>query len=296
MGVASMPILNLGSLNIDRVFRVDHIARPGETIAGKSLGVFAGGKGANQSVALARAGARVAHAGKIGADGRWLLETLAQEGIDTRWVRESSGTTGQAMIQVDDTGENAIVLFPGANHEITPDEVDEVLENFPADTWLLTQNETSAVGHAIARAHERGLRIALNPAPFDRPVLDDPLECVNLLCVNQTEGAAMTGEKWPDNIVAALAARLPECEILLTVGSAGVHYRCGKDHIHLKAPLVAAVDTTAAGDTFLGYFLANRDQGRSPQECLEIAVRAAAICITRPGAIASIPRRGEVDG
>ncbi len=115
-----MPILNLGSLNIDRVFRVERIARPGETISGKSLATFAGGKGANQSVALARAGAQVAHAGKIGADGRWLLDTLTQEGIDTRWVRVGSGPTGQAMIQVDDAGENAIVLYPARTTKSRP--------------------------------------------------------------------------------------------------------------------------------------------------------------------------------
>lgn len=289
-----MSILNLGSLNIDRVVRVDHIARPGETIAGKSLSLFAGGKGANQSVALARAGAKVMHAGKIGADGRWLLDTLVSEGIDVRWVRVGAGSSGQALIQVDDAGENAIVLWPGTNAEITADEVDESLASVPPGGWLLAQNETSAVAHALRCAAERGLRVALNPAPFDDGVLDLPLDCTDLLCVNQTEGAAMSGETAPEAIVAALAARLPRCEILLTLGADGGVYRCGSHALRVAAPRVAAVDTTAAGDTFLGYFLAYRSQDLEPLACLEIACRAAAVCVTRPGALASIPRLAEL--
>ncbi|MBI3838528.1 MAG: ribokinase [Planctomycetia bacterium] len=289
-----MPILNFGSLNIDRVLRVGHIARPGETIAGTSLGVFAGGKGANQSVALARAGAQVAHAGKIGADGAWLLEKLSEEKVDTRWARVDGGTTGQAMIQVDDAGQNAIVLLAGANREIAPNEIDEALADFPAESWFLVQNETSSVGHAIQSAKARGMRVALNPAPFDSQVLEYPLDQVDLLCVNESEGAAMTGANAPRVIVAELAARLPKCEILLTLGSAGVLYRGASGPIHLAAPQVQAVDTTAAGDTFLGYFLAGRCGELGLRESLELACRAAALCVTRPGAMDSIPRLDEV--
>ena len=163
----AMTILNLGSLNIDRVLAVPRVVRGGETLASSSLAVFAGGKGLNQSVALARAGARVAHVGKIGADGRWLLEKLASEGIDTSAVRESAGPSGQAMIQVDSAGQNAIVIVGGANQEITAEEIDEALARFPIAEWLLAQNETSGVEHAIRRARQRGLRVAFNPAPFD---------------------------------------------------------------------------------------------------------------------------------
>lgn len=289
-----MAILNLGSLNIDRVLRVGHIVRPGETIGSTSQGVFAGGKGANQSVALARAGARVAHLGKIGPDGTWLLEKLAREGVDTRWVRVGSGPTGQAMIQVDDEGQNAIVLVGGANYEITPDEVDEALESCTAGDWLLVQNETSAVGHAIGRAHGRGMRVALNPAPFDDRVRNYPLQQLDLLCVNETEGAAMTSQGAPEAICAALAAALPGCEIVLTLGAAGA-LRSGPDGmLRCDACRVTAVDTTAAGDTFLGYYLAERATGQDAREGLELACRAAARCVTRPGAMDSIPRRDDV--
>jgi ribokinase len=289
-----MAILNLGSLNIDRVFEVDHIVAPGETIGSRSLCVFAGGKGANQSVALARAGVEVAHAGKIGPDGQWLLEKLARENVDTRWVRVGSGPSGQAMIQVAGDGQNAIVVIGGANYEITPQEVDESLASFCADDWLLVQNETSAVEHAIRAAKQRGMRVALNPAPFDSRVEQYPLEQLDLLCVNQSEGAAMTGQTAPQAIRTALAARLRGCEIVLTLGPAGVIGHGPDGPMRSDACRVIAVDTTAAGDTFLGYYLAGRTGGLGSHESLERACRAAALCVTRPGAMDSIPRLDEV--
>jgi ribokinase len=294
LGNANMPILNFGSLNIDRVLRVGHVVRPGETIASTSLSVFAGGKGANQSVALARAGAEVAHAGKVGADGGWLVERLNREKVDTRWVRVGPGATGQAMIQVDDAGQNAIVLLAGANHDIDPREIDEALAAFGPESWLLVQNETSAVGHAIQTAKRRGMRVALNPAPFDDRVVGYPLDQLDLLCLNESEAAAMAGLGSPEQIVAALAAQSPKCEILLTLGAAGSLY-CGTGGpIRVPALDVKAIDTTAAGDTFLGYFLAARCRELGPAESLELATRAAALCVTRAGAMDSIPRLDEV--
>ncbi len=289
-----MDILNLGSLNIDRVFRVPHIVAPGETLASQSLSVFAGGKGANQSVALARAGARVAHLGKVGADGGWLIDKLSGESIDTRFVGTSAGPTGQALIQVDDQGQNAIVLLGGANSEITPADVDAALGGTSGGTWLLAQNETSAVDHAIRRAKQLGRRVAFNPAPFERRVLEFPIGSVDLLCLNETEGAAMAGESSPEKIASSLAARWPQCEIVLTLGAQGALYRHGADSCQLDACAVNAVDTTAAGDTFLGYFLAARAGDRPPRDCLAWACRAAALCVTRPGAMDSIPFEREV--
>jgi ribokinase len=287
-------IVNLGSLNVDRVFGVEHIARSGETITSLSQHLLAGGKGANQSVALARAGAQVTHIGKVGADGAWLVEKLATEGIDTRFIRVASTPTGQAVIQVDQSGENAIVLYPGANREITREEVDEALDAAPTDAWLLVQNETSAVAHAMAEARRRSIRVALNPAPIDRSILQSDWEKVDLLCVNEVEGAALSGQDQPEPMLAALAARAPQAEIVLTLGAKGVLYRDRQRQIRLEAQKVEVVDTTAAGDTFLGYFLAHRSQGRAPGECLEIATRAAAVCVTRAGAMDSIPRLVEL--
>ena len=248
-----MAILNLGSLHVDREFRVPRIVHAGETLASHSLEIFAGGKGANQSVALAHAGADVIHAGKIGPDGRWLLDKLLQCGVDTDAVIESASPTGQAIIQIDDAGQNAIVVLGGANAEITTDEVDRALDGCPRATWLLVQNETSAVAHAIRRAHERGLRVALNPAPMDDRVRAYPLELVDLLCVNQIEAAALSGKTGIDEIVESLAVAWPQCEIVVTLGADGA-IGCGmQGRVRLPARRVTAVDTTAAGDTFLGY-------------------------------------------
>lgn len=287
-------IFNLGSLNIDRVFRVAHIARPGETIASRGLAEFAGGKGANQSVALARAGATVAHIGKIGPDGLWLRDKLAAEKVDVHFVRQGTSPTGQAVIQVDDAGQNAIVIVAGANRQITSEEIDAALSGAAAGAWLLVQNETSSVADAIRMAKARGLRVALNPAPFDAAAQDYPLELVDLLCVNETEGAALTGHQSPDAIAAALARRLPQCEILLTLGAEGAIRHAGDVTIRQDGFPVEAVDTTAAGDTFLGYYLAGQQADLAPPARLAGACRAAALCVTRQGAIDSIPRREEV--
>ena len=287
-------IFNFGSLNIDRVFRVPHIATPGETIAGISLSQFAGGKGANQSVALARSGAQVTHIGKIGADGQWLLEKLAAEGIDIRWVRTAISPTGQAIIQVDDAGQNAIVLLTGANHDTTRGEVEEAISSAPRGSWLLVQNETSAVADAICEAKKRTLRVAFNPAPLDDRVQAYPLELVDLLCLNETEAAAMTGRSTADEALETLAGRLPKCEILLTLGAAGLIYHGPSGEMRLKARQVEVVDTTAAGDMLLGYFLAGRNRQLELRESLELASRAAALCVTRHGAMDSIPRLSEV--
>lgn len=294
--MAPITVVNLGSLNIDRVFRVAHIAAPGETIAAESLEVFAGGKGLNQSIALARAGALVCHAGKIGADGGWLLDKLKAEGVDVRGVRVGDAPTGQAIIQVDRAGENSILLWPGANAEITPAEIDAALSDVPRGGWLLVQNETSAVDHAIRRAKQLGLRVALNPAPLDGRVSSYPLELVDLLCVNQIEGGALSGVEAPQDIAGALAERLPRAEVLLTLGAAGALYRCGPQSLAEPALQVAVCDTTAAGDTFLGYFLASRIAGDDPGRSLARACHAAALAVTRPGASDSIPYAAELGG
>lgn len=289
-----MAILNLGSLNIDRVFRVPRIVGPGETIASHSLQVFAGGKGANQSVALAHAGAQVVHAGKIGPDGRWLLDKLRQSGVDTSAVDERDSPTGQAIIQVDDAGQNAIVVLGGANAEITEGDVDRALDGCPQATWLLVQNETSSVGHAIVRAHERALRVALNPAPMDDRVRQYPLQLVDLLCVNQTEAAMLSGKTGIDEIVAALTSMWPQSEIVVTLGADGAIHAGPQGRVRSAGRRVTPVDTTAAGDTFLGYYLAGRSRECSIAESLDTACRAAALCVTRAGAIDSIPHRDEV--
>ena len=287
-------IVNLGSLNIDRVFRVPHIVNGGETIASQSFVELAGGKGANQSVALARAGASVTHLGRVGPDGAWLVDKLAREGIDTRWVRTGDTPTGQAIIQVDERGQNAIVLNAGANREITTADIDDALDAAPQDSWLLVQNETSGLDYALSRAHELGLRVAFNPAPCDRWVLESPWQEVALLCLNESEASALSGETAPDRMLSAIARQAPRAEIILTLGLDGARYHGPRGPLHVAAHRVSTVDTTAAGDTFLGYFLASRNQGIEAADCLELASAAAALCVSRSGAMDSIPTLAEV--
>jgi len=195
---------------------------------------------------------------------------------------------------VDDSGQNAILILSGANARITPDDVGEALAGAAEGSWLLLQNEASSIADAIRLAKTRGLRVAFNPAPFDPQVLDYPLESVDLLCVNETEAAALADAHSPEAILDTLAQRLPQCEILLTLGAEGAIRRAPDGQLRQVAPRVEAIDTTAAGDTFLGYFLAGVEAGLDPPACLEQACRAAALCVTRPGAMDSIPRRDEV--
>lgn len=290
-----MKILNYGSLNIDMVYRVPHIVRPGETIASRAFRKYAGGKGANQSVAIARAGGLVCHAGQLGGDGQWLKEKLAGFGVDTRFIRIIEGVSGQAVIQVDQQGENAIFLYPGANRQITRNEIDRVLSHFQAGDILLVQNEINNVAYLIQTAHEMKMQICLNPAPMDKRVEKYPLRKINMLILNEVEGGALSGRTRPGSILDWLAKKLPETEIVLTLGKRGAIARVpGQRPIKMPALAVKTVDTTAAGDTFIGYYLAGRTQGEKPVECLARACAAAAICVTRPGAMDSIPALGAV--
>jgi ribokinase len=290
-------VLNYGSLNVDHVYRVDHIVRPGETIAGQSLDVFAGGKGANQSVALAKAGAEVMHAGKVGKGGEWLVERLAALGVDTRFTRIAAEPTGHAVIQVDAGGENAIFLFPGTNRQQARPEIDEALAAAPAGSVVLLQNEINDIPYIMEEARRRGLAVCLNPAPYGPEIAAYPLDLLDMIVFNETEGEGLTGRADPDAILAALGARLPNALLILTLGAQGVACRPPAGAV-VRVPAVRArvLDTTAAGDCFIGYFLAAHLRGEPLRQCLETACKAAAICVSRPGASDSIPMRAEVDG
>ncbi|MBN8218913.1 MAG: ribokinase [Spirochaetes bacterium] len=289
-------ILNFGSLNADLVFSVPHFVRPGETLASDGVALHAGGKGANQSIALARAGAKTAHAGKIGPDGAWMKSRLDQEGVDTRHVLvDDRVLSGQAIIQVNPQGENCILLSAGANGAITRGEIDGILSNYGRHDLLVLQNEISETAHLIEAARARGMVVVFNAAPCTPAVKSYPLSLLSLLVVNETEGADLTGETGVQAILDAAAKLWPETALLLTLGGEGAWFAHRQSRIHQGVFPAKVVDTTAAGDTFLGFFLAAWSGGASPQEALKRAALAASITVSRPGAADSIPTAREVD-
>lgn len=290
-----MKILNFGSLNIDYVYHVDHFVAAGETLASTSMAMFCGGKGLNQSIAAARAGAVVYHAGKIGSGGEMLEEKLKNDGINIDYIMHDRGPSGHAIIQVDEKGENSILLFGGANEEIKWEEIDRVFENFGKGDLLLLQNEINNIPYIMKQAKAREMFIAINPAPMNEKVLDYPLEIADFLVLNEIEGRSLADESNDEKAIVKLAKRYPQAVVVYTLGKNGV--RCMKDgklydHGIYK---VKTVDTTAAGDTFMGYFLTYMLEGQSVDQALCCGAKAAAICVTRKGASDSIPMRAEVE-
>jgi len=289
-----MKIINFGSINIDHVYTVEHFVKPGETLKSKTYKTFLGGKGANQSFALARAGARVLHAGKIGKDGQWLKDKLQESGVDTALIQKVDLSTGHALIQVNAQGENAIILHGGANESFTDTDIKKVLSQGNPGDFLLLQNEINSVDKILQMGANKGLTIVFNPAPMRDEVKSYPLEYVDIFIINELEGEALTGEKNPQKIVSAIQGLYPKSKTVLTLGKEGLLYKDKDKSIKMDALKVQAIDTTGAGDTFIGYFLAELSQGQEIEKCLEMGIKASSICIGREGAADSIPTREEV--
>lgn len=282
-----MAIYNLGSINIDHSYRMDHLPAPGETIAARALQTGLGGKGANQSIAIARAGGVVRHIGAIGPEGQWTVDRLAADGVDVSHVAKGEVPTGHAIIAVDDAAENAIILFPGANRQVTADQVESALGSAHPGDWLLLQNETSAGVEAARLARGKGLKVCYCAAPFDPEAVRDILPFTDLLSVNEVEEAQLR--------TALPQGALDGIDLLVTYGSRGAAYIAGAVATRVEAFEVTPVDTTGAGDTFLGYALAGIDAGQPLDVALTRASAAAAIQVTRPGAAEAIPMGTEVD-
>lgn len=289
-----MKVLNFGSLNMDYVYQVDHILVPGETLTSSARNTFCGGKGLNQSIALAKAGIPVYHAGMIGEGGEPLLEACRENGVNTEFIRRADGPCGHTMIQVDKDGQNCILLFGGSNRCITKEFVDEVLGNFEKGDILVLQNEVNELDYIIDRAYERGMMIVLNPSPYDSALDACDMSKVSLFLVNEIEGYQITGEKEPEKILARIKELYPHAKIVLTLGGDGSVYQDETGIYRQGIFKVKAVDTTAAGDTFTGYFISSILEGMPVQEGLKLAAKASAIAVSRPGATASIPLREEV--
>ena len=283
-------ILNIGSLNLDYVYAVPHFVAAGETLLATRRDVFAGGKGLNQTVAAARAGAQVFHGGAVGADGDMLLDLLRDAGADVSAVSRVDVPTGHAIIEVNPQGENSIIILGGANRAVSPETVEAALAKVDAGDILLLQNEINGLDAIIRRAADKGLRILFNPAPMEAAVKELPLHLLDTLIVNEGEGRALGGD------MDALRAAYPRQKILLTQGSRGATLWTGSERLFQPAFPVKAVDTTAAGDCFLGYYAAALAENLPYADALRLASAASALAVQRQGAAPSIPIRREVEG
>ena len=294
-----MRILNFGSLNLDYVYAVDHFVQPGETLAALSRTVKAGGKGLNQSIALARAGAAVCHAGCLGSGGGLLRQTLETNGINTEFLLPVPEMQGHTVIQVDAEGENCILLYGGSNRCIPESHVRHVISRFGPGDWLILQNEINCLPLILELASACGMRIILNPSPFDRTIQELDLSNLSWLLVNEIEAEQLTGEKEPEKVRDILRRQYGSLSLLMTLGSRGSIAWCtdgGTEISHREGVLrVKPVDTTAAGDTYTGFFISGLMEGLPLPACMRRAARAAAIAVTRPGAADSIPWKHELD-
>lgn len=287
-------ILNFGSCNIDYVYSVNHIVKAGETISSASMNRFVGGKGLNQSVAIANAGVEVYHAGCIGNDGEMLRTFLVKCGVKTTYLKTVSESSGHAIIQVAENGENSIVIYGGANSCITKDYIDAVLSNFEHDDLLVLQNEISNVDYIISKAHSIGMKIFFNPAPFTDNLLSIDMKKLYCLIANEIEAKALTGTNEIEESITYLAKHYPSLKVVITLGKKGSVYIEEGKVIKQSAFKVDAIDTTAAGDTFVGYFVSEYSKGASPVDALRTASIASAITVSRHGAAPSIPTIQEV--
>ena len=289
--ICPMRVLSFGSINIDTVFHVPHLVGPGATIAASSVERFAGGKGANQSVALARAAIPVFHAGRIGQDGLWVRDLITACDVDTSLVvTDTDHLTGSAFIQVDGRGENAIVLDAGANHAITSQQIESTFAGFARGDVLVLQNEVNAVPAMIESARRRGMQIAFSAAPMNESVCSYPLDDVDYVFVNETEAELLSGRANPEEAARALPGRTR----VITQGAKGAIAFDGSQLFQVPAPTVQVVDTTAAGDTFVGYCLSACLRDTPLPEAVRIACHAAALSVSRRGAMSSIPSLDEV--
>lgn len=281
-----MAIWNLGSINIDHVYRVPHLPSAGETLSALNYAQGLGGKGANQSVAAARAGAVCRHIGAIGPNSDWVAHELDGYGVDTTGIARLDIATGHAIINVDPEAENNIVIYPGANRAVTSDLVVAAMAEALAGDTLLLQNETTAQAEAAAFAADRGMRVIYSAAPFEVPAVKAVLPHLSILVMNEIEA---------QQVRAALGS-LPEMDCIITKGAQGAEWiSAGTETLFVPAFKVTPVDTTGAGDTFIGTLAAALDLGHGGEAAMRRATAASAIQVTRQGAAQAIPTVAEVD-
>lgn len=289
-----MKILNFGSCNIDYVYSLDHIVEAGETETSYKRETFPGGKGLNQSIAVAKAGAKIYHAGCIGCDGDMLSDILSENGVDISYLKKISENNGHAVIQVSAKGENSIFIYPGSNEAVSKDYIDAVLENFGQDDIILLQNEISNVDYIVEKAYQKKMCIILNPSPFNEKIEKVDFNKLTYIILNEVEAKAISGLDSPEESLPYIKNKYPALKVMLTLGSNGCIYSDSLCEFYQPAFAVEAVDTTAAGDTFTGYFIAGISKGDDYQSILKIASAASAIAVSRKGAAPSVPHKCEV--
>lgn len=289
-----MKVLNFGSLNMDYVYAVDSFLRPGETKSADGRETFLGGKGFNQSIALAKAGIPVYHIGNAGEAAPAFREELLRHGADVTYLKGGDEVCGHAVIQVDRGGQNCILIFHGANYNVSREYVDQVLDNFSAGDMVVLQNEINTTHYIIDEAHRRGLRIALNPSPYDESIHRMPLDKLSWLILNEVEVKDLSGQDCEADYVRWFRQNFPQLRVVVTLGKRGAMYIDSRQVLHHPSYRVPIVDTTAAGDVFTGYFLAGQALGRSVEETMQVASKAAGISVSRHGSAASAPTMDEV--
>lgn len=289
-----MKVLCFGSANLDHVYKVDHFTVPGETQGCLEYNIKCGGKGVNQAIAMAFAGNDTYFAGIIGSDGGLLKDALVDKGVHIDYMKISNKPTGHAIIEVDQSGQNHILLYGGTNKEIDFEYIDEVLSHFSKGDIVVLQNEINNVPYIIERCYEKEMKSFFNAAPYDIAVKNSPIEKVTWLVVNETEGAALSNEEDYEKIIQTLKQKYPHTHILFTMGKEGSRVLTDKEDIKVEALKVNAVDTTGAGDTYIGYFVRGIVEEMPLLETAQMATKASAIAVTRFGAVDSIPNYEEV--
>lgn len=286
-----MTVYNLGSINVDNSYRLTRLPSPGETLPASGQGIGLGGKGANQSVAVARAGSVARHIGMVGPDNNWVIDRLAEYGVDTTDVALSTEPTGHAIIMVDDQGENAIVTYAGANYAQSAANIETALADATAGDTFMLQNEVSEKHVSVRIAQKQGLFIVYSAAPFRADVVADLIPSVNLLVLNEIEAEQLSAA------MGLPIEEIPVANLLITKGAEGAVWHDQETGEQIEAPAfpVDAVDTTGAGDCFIGYVVAGLDQGLGRASALFLGAAAAALHVTRPGTAGAVPTRAEVD-
>lgn len=289
-----MKVLCFGSANLDHVYKVDHFTVPGETQGCLEYNIKCGGKGVNQAIAMAFAGNDTYFVGIIGSDSGLLKDALVDKGVHIDYMKISNKPTGHAIIEVDQSGQNHILLYGGTNKEIDFEYIDEVLSHFSKGDIVVLQNEINNVPYIIERCYEKEMKSFFNAAPYDIAVKNYPIEKVTWFVVNETEGAALSNEEDYEKIIQTLKQKYPHTHILFTMGKEGSRVLTDKEDIKVEALKVNAVDTTGAGDTYIGYFVRGIVEEMPLLETAQMATKASAIAVTRFGAVDSIPNYEEV--